>query len=340
MICCTEPATSAATGHRTSRSRSPALRAAAQAQGVPAVAAALLSALEPAFRAVGGGLLGLDHPAGGDDADPVLGLAAVALAVNAVAVLPVLRGVRASSVRVQAAGAAVQVSRQVPIRAEKQGILVREPEPRQHPAHVPLGRDDLDGGRGARPLGVRQRLRAVAGFAEHPLYLAALALAVPVIHEVHFYCIHRLIHIPVLYKWVHSVHHRSINASPWSSLSMHPLEHLLYFSDRLLPPDHSFEPAACPLPDQLRRLRRHSRSCGLRQDRGGRDGARRQPRLRPSPPPQVFRGELWRGTAPARPLVRHLARRLAGGRGRMRERQRRRTHQLAARRAGKAVVQG
>ena len=67
-------------------------------------------------------------------------------------------------------------------------------------------------------------------FAEHPVYLAALALAVPVIHEFHFYCIHRLIHIPVLYKWVHSVHHRSVNASPWSSLSMHPVEHLLYFS--------------------------------------------------------------------------------------------------------------
>ena len=67
-------------------------------------------------------------------------------------------------------------------------------------------------------------------FAQHPLYLAALALAVPVIHEFHFYCIHRLIHVPVLYKWVHSVHHRSVNASPWSSLSMHPVEHLLYFA--------------------------------------------------------------------------------------------------------------
>ena len=67
-------------------------------------------------------------------------------------------------------------------------------------------------------------------FAEHPVYLVALALAVPAIHEFHFYCIHRLIHVPVLYRWVHSVHHRSVNASPWSSLSMHPVEHLLYFA--------------------------------------------------------------------------------------------------------------
>jgi sterol desaturase/sphingolipid hydroxylase (fatty acid hydroxylase superfamily) len=67
------------------------------------------------------------------------------------------------------------------------------------------------------------------GLYDHPLYLAALALVVPVIHETHFFLIHRLIHTPFLYKWVHSVHHNSVNPSPWSSLSMHPVEHLLYF---------------------------------------------------------------------------------------------------------------
>ena len=46
-----------------------AVHAAAAAQGVPEVAAALLPAVEPALRAVGGGLLGLDHSAGRDDAD-------------------------------------------------------------------------------------------------------------------------------------------------------------------------------------------------------------------------------------------------------------------------------
>jgi sterol desaturase/sphingolipid hydroxylase (fatty acid hydroxylase superfamily) len=67
-------------------------------------------------------------------------------------------------------------------------------------------------------------------FAQNPIYLGLLCLVVPVIHEFHFFCIHRLIHTPLLYKWVHSVHHNSINPSPWSSLSMHPVEHLLYFS--------------------------------------------------------------------------------------------------------------
>jgi sterol desaturase/sphingolipid hydroxylase (fatty acid hydroxylase superfamily) len=71
-------------------------------------------------------------------------------------------------------------------------------------------------------------------FAVHPVWLAAFALVIPIFHELHFYCIHRLIHIPVLYKWIHSVHHNSVNPSPWSSLSMHPIEHLLYWSDSLI----------------------------------------------------------------------------------------------------------
>jgi sterol desaturase/sphingolipid hydroxylase (fatty acid hydroxylase superfamily) len=63
------------------------------------------------------------------------------------------------------------------------------------------------------------------------LWLSILVLLVPAIHEVHFFVIHRLIHTPFLYKWVHSVHHNSINPSPWSSLSMHPLESFLYFAE-------------------------------------------------------------------------------------------------------------
>ena len=73
-----------------------------------------------------------------------------------------------------------------------------------------------------------------ASFAEHPVILVVVALLVPLFHEFHFFCIHRLIHTPFLYKWVHSVHHNSINPSPWSSLSMHPVEHLLYWSDVLI----------------------------------------------------------------------------------------------------------
>jgi sterol desaturase/sphingolipid hydroxylase (fatty acid hydroxylase superfamily) len=71
-------------------------------------------------------------------------------------------------------------------------------------------------------------------FAAHPWWLVAFGLVLPVWHELHFYCIHRLIHVPILYKWIHSVHHNSVNPSPWSSLSMHPIEHMLYWSDSLI----------------------------------------------------------------------------------------------------------
>ena len=65
-------------------------------------------------------------------------------------------------------------------------------------------------------------------FAENPWYLFALALVVPIIHETHFFMLHRMIHWGPLYKWVHSVHHNSVNPSPWSSLSMHPVEQAGY----------------------------------------------------------------------------------------------------------------
>jgi sterol desaturase/sphingolipid hydroxylase (fatty acid hydroxylase superfamily) len=71
-------------------------------------------------------------------------------------------------------------------------------------------------------------------FAAHPFYGVALLLVIPVFREAHFYVIHRLIHWPPLYRTVHKLHHNNINPGPWSGLSMHPVEHLLYFSGVLL----------------------------------------------------------------------------------------------------------
>jgi sterol desaturase/sphingolipid hydroxylase (fatty acid hydroxylase superfamily) len=65
-------------------------------------------------------------------------------------------------------------------------------------------------------------------WADHPVYLAVLTFFAPMLHEAHFFAIHRLIHSPLLYKWVHAVHHNSVNPSPWSSLSMHPVEAFIY----------------------------------------------------------------------------------------------------------------
>ncbi|MCT4579111.1 sterol desaturase family protein [Donghicola sp.] len=64
---------------------------------------------------------------------------------------------------------------------------------------------------------------------QHWVWLVVLTLLGPALHEVHFFTIHWLIHQPPLYKWIHSIHHNSINPSPWSSLSMHPVESFAYF---------------------------------------------------------------------------------------------------------------
>ena len=68
----------------------------------------------------------------------------------------------------------------------------------------------------------------------HWLWLSVVILLAPAVHEIYFYCLHRLIHVPVLYKYIHSVHHNSVNPSPWSSLSMHPGEALPYMAEALL----------------------------------------------------------------------------------------------------------
>ena len=61
-------------------------------------------------------------------------------------------------------------------------------------------------------------------------WIVVAALLVPLVQELHFFFIHRAIHWGPLYRWVHSVHHNSVNPSPWSSMSMHPVESLFYFA--------------------------------------------------------------------------------------------------------------
>lgn len=69
---------------------------------------------------------------------------------------------------------------------------------------------------------------------DNPVGFVALFFLVPFIHEVGFYFAHRLLHWPPLYRVAHNVHHRNVNPGPWSGLSMHPIEHVLYFSTILL----------------------------------------------------------------------------------------------------------
>ena len=97
------------------------------------------------------------------------------------------------------------------------------------------------------------RLPFVAAFwAGGPRAAAANVLSVLAVtywRQLHFYAVHRFMHPwwragnglahgdvgAFLYRWVHSLHHKSHNPGPWAGLAMHPVEHLFYYSCCLLP---------------------------------------------------------------------------------------------------------
>ena len=68
----------------------------------------------------------------------------------------------------------------------------------------------------------------------YPIYCAVLFFLIPTIRDIHFYLTHRLLHWAPLYRIAHSVHHRNTNPGPWSGMSMHPIEHIIYFSGILI----------------------------------------------------------------------------------------------------------
>tara|TARA_B110000208_G_C11712445_1_gene409791 strand:- start:99 stop:1202 length:1104 start_codon:yes stop_codon:yes gene_type:complete len=93
-------------------------------------------------------------------------------------------------------------------------------------------------------------------FGERPYWSIAQLILVAFWRDGHFYFVHRFMHdwgggsskpeknwwirtIGVdpgkyIYKYVHKTHHKSENPGPWSGLSMHPIEHLIYYSCTLL----------------------------------------------------------------------------------------------------------
>lgn len=71
-------------------------------------------------------------------------------------------------------------------------------------------------------------------WADNPVWFVALFLLIPVWESFYFYWIHRALHWPPLYKHVHALHHRNINVGPWSGMSMHPVEHLIFLGSVLI----------------------------------------------------------------------------------------------------------
>jgi len=107
--------------------------------------------------------------------------------------------------------------------------------------------DGGGGGSGLFGLGCQMSDLSLADVTGRPLMVLWFILAFPITTQfrgIHFFTCHRGMHPwwdrklglmqgdvgAFMYRHVHSLHHKSHNPGPWSSLSMHPVEHLLYFS--------------------------------------------------------------------------------------------------------------
>ncbi len=65
---------------------------------------------------------------------------------------------------------------------------------------------------------------------DNPVWFFGLAAVLPFWQDLHFYVVHRISHWKPFYKAAHYLHHKNTNVGPWSGLSMHPLEHIVYFT--------------------------------------------------------------------------------------------------------------
>ena len=75
---------------------------------------------------------------------------------------------------------------------------------------------------------------ATTTFFAQPMWFVAFFVLLPLWGSFHFYWVHRALHWPRLYKLAHALHHRNVNVGPWSGISMHPIEHAVYFSSLLI----------------------------------------------------------------------------------------------------------
>ncbi len=82
--------------------------------------------------------------------------------------------------------------------------------------------------------GAANGLLPVLSFSDHPVAFFAWLAVLPILLSSHFYLTHRLLHWPPLFKSVHRLHHRNVHIGPWSGMSMHPVEHIIYISSVLI----------------------------------------------------------------------------------------------------------
>lgn len=65
---------------------------------------------------------------------------------------------------------------------------------------------------------------------ENPIYFLIWIPGALLWSTAHFYFNHRFLHWKPLYDISHELHHRNVNVGPWTGISMHPIEHLIYFT--------------------------------------------------------------------------------------------------------------
>ena len=70
-------------------------------------------------------------------------------------------------------------------------------------------------------------------WADGRVWFIAVFFLIPIWESFYFYWIHRLLHTDLFYRF-HALHHRNTDIGPWSGLSMHPIEHLLYFGTAMI----------------------------------------------------------------------------------------------------------
>lgn len=75
---------------------------------------------------------------------------------------------------------------------------------------------------------------ALMNFDANPFWFLAIFFLIPIWESFYFYWVHRWLHWPPLYKLAHALHHRNTNIGPWSGLSMHPIEHVIYLGSVLI----------------------------------------------------------------------------------------------------------
>ena len=65
----------------------------------------------------------------------------------------------------------------------------------------------------------------------HSMWYFAFSVVVFILaHDTYFYWSHRFMHMKKVYPYVHLIHHKSFNPTPWATFSFHPIEAVMQFA--------------------------------------------------------------------------------------------------------------